>query len=128
MNDAGRFRSKPSREENLTPKFDPIPQLIEDLQALGADAASIVANGRDSFLRSDGAIYRHAADGILVKVQELCDRFPSSFRAERPAVPWRAIRGTRNRIGPNYRATDYSIIWQTLERGLPDLIRSITEK
>jgi uncharacterized protein with HEPN domain len=99
--------------------------VIDELRALAADAASIVTNGRTSFLSPDGAIYRHAADGILVKVQEVCDRFPASFRAERPDVPWQAIRGTKNRITHNYRATDYSIIWQTLEHGLPDLIRSI---
>jgi uncharacterized protein with HEPN domain len=125
VSDAGRFRSKPGGDEVPRPKIDPTSQLIEDLQALAADSASIVANGRASFLSSDGTIYRHAADGILVKVQELCDRFPASFRADRPDVPWQAIRGTRNRIGHNYRATDYSIIWQTLEHGLPDLIRSI---
>jgi uncharacterized protein with HEPN domain len=125
MSDAGRFRSKERGEEPPRPKIDPTPQLIDDLVALAADAARIVAVGRDQFLGSEGAIYRHAADGILVKVQELCDRFPASFRTARQDVPWQAIRGTRNRIGHNYRATDYSIIWETLEHGLPDLIRSI---
>jgi uncharacterized protein with HEPN domain len=98
--------------------------MIDDLEALAADAVSIVANGRAAFLSAEGAMYRHAADGILIKVQELCDRFPASFRAERPDVPWKAIRGTRNRISHNYRATDYSIIWETLEHGLPELIHS----
>lgn len=126
MSDADGFRSKPSGAEVPEPKIDPTPQLIDDLRALAADAASIVAIGRDSFLSSEGALSRHAADGILVKVQELCDRFPEPFRAARPDVPWHAIRGLRNRVGHNYRATDYSIMWQTIEHGVPDLIRSIT--
>lgn len=126
MSDAGRFRSKSSGVGAPRSKVDLTPQVIDDLRALAADAASIVASGRASFLGPEGAIYRHAADGILIKLQELCDRFPASFRAERPDVPWQAIRGTRNRIGHNYRATDYSIIWETLEHGLPDLICSIT--
>jgi hypothetical protein len=121
-----RFRSRQPSPDPPSPKEPETEQIVADLVALAVDARDIVAIGRTRFLDPDGALYRHAADGLIVKVHELCGRLPDAFRTERPDVPWAAIRGMRNRIGHNYRLTDYEVVWVALERDLPALARSVS--
>jgi hypothetical protein len=119
-----RFRAQDARSD-APAKLDQTAALLGDLRVLGDDAGAIVGRGRAEFLGADGALLRHAADGILIKVQELCDRLPREYREARPDVPWAAIRGLRNRLGHNYRATDYVAVWNALERSLPELLAAI---
>ncbi|CAN5266331.1 hypothetical protein BH11ACT3_BH11ACT3_20500 [soil metagenome] len=125
MTDGSRFRSKSEASAPTDPKVDPTTHILTDLRSLSKDAQQIGRLGREHFLGVDGMLARHAADGILIKVQELCDRLPESFRAAKPEVNWAAIRGTRNRLSHNYRATDHRIVWETITVGLPDLIAQI---
>ena len=118
----GRFRAKSSPDSELKlPKTDQTAQILRDIANLNGDAQLIVERGRAHFLGATGTLERHAADGIIVKVHELCERLPQEFRDARPDVPWSEIRGTRDRMGHNYRDSDYRIIWNTLTDGLPAL-------
>lgn len=121
----GRFRSKPPAAGASHPRLDPTPEILYDLRELIRDARLIVNRGRDSFIGTEGRLDRHAADAIIIKVQELCGRLPSTFRDQYPDVNWVAIRGTRNRIGHNYRATDYRIVWNVLVDALPELVKKL---
>ena len=120
-----RARSRPGGDVQ-PPKIDLTAQVVDDLRELNDDARLIVDRGRDHFLGDSGRLVRHAADGIIVKVHELCDRLPQEFKDARPDVPWDEIRGTRNRIGHNYRTTDYQIIWNTLAEDVPALIAALS--
>lgn len=92
---------------------------------LARDARAIADHGREQFLaESEGRLLRHAADAIVVKFQELCDRLPQATRDRHPNVPWNEIRGTRNRLGHQYRGTDYRIIWTAIER---DIIKAVDD-
>ena len=124
MTDIPRFESRPAKSAT-DPKIDPTDQILNDLRSLVEDAQQIGRLGQEHFLSPDGQLARHAADGILIKVQELCERLPEPFRQGRPEIDWAAIRGTRNRLSHNYRATDHRIVWETITSGLPDLIARI---
>lgn len=102
--------------------------IMADLRELAEDARTIVAKGRDHFLGGEGRLERHAADGILIKVQELCDRLPQHVKSNHPDVQWSEIRGIRNRIGHNYRATDHRIVWVTLAQSVPALMDGLTDE
>lgn len=39
-----------------------------------------------------------------------------------PEVPWRNMRGMRNRMAHGYFETDYGLVWDTVETALPALI------
>ena len=121
-----RFRSWPRPQSDPSaPRIDLTDQILGDLRQLAHDCGLVAARGREHFLGPDGSVERHAADGIVMNVQELCDRLPAAFRAAHPEVPWDQVRGMRNRAGHDYRATDYRIVWNVLEHGIPDLVRQV---
>ena len=43
-----------------------------------------------------------------------------------PLVPWRNIRGMRNRIAHGYFETDFSIVWDTVQQALPELLEALS--
>ena len=46
----------------------------------------------------------------------------SGFAEDHPDIPWRSIRGMRNRIAHGYFDIDLGVVWQTVETELPTLI------
>ncbi len=121
------FSAQPPVEGGPKPKLDLTLEIVADLRVLGSDARLIVARGRESFLSPAGRLDRHAADAIILKVQELCSRLPDAFQDAHPDVPWQAIRGVRNRIGHNYRSTDYGVIWNTVAVSIPELVHTLSK-
>lgn len=48
-----------------------------------------------------------------------------TFKANHNDIPWKAIRGLRNRVIHEYFRVDLDIVWQTIEDNLPTLIAQL---
>lgn len=46
--------------------------------------------------------------------------FPD-FTEKHPNVPWHEMRGMRNRLAHGYFEIDLEVVWQTLQKNLPQL-------
>ena len=46
---------------------------------------------------------------------------PAEFVTAYPDVPWQQIAGLRNRVVHEYFGLDLEIVWQIIERDLPQL-------
>ena len=115
-----RFRALASEQAKpAAPKFSVTAELVRHMQVLISDSVPIVEKGRESFLSEQGRIDQHAADAIVIKFHELADRMPIEVQQRHPEVAWDDLRGMRNKIGHNYRQTDYRIVWTTLTEDLP---------
>jgi uncharacterized protein with HEPN domain len=49
----------------------------------------------------------------------------SDFAGRHPEIPWRLMRGTRNRIAHDYFQIDFNIVWDTVSTILPDLLANL---
>ncbi len=47
------------------------------------------------------------------------------FVAAHPTIPWRSMRGMRNRIAHGYFDVNLDVVWDTLQTALPDLSRRL---
>ena len=47
------------------------------------------------------------------------------FAEAHPGIPWRAMRGMRNRIAHGYFDIDLHVVWQTVRVELPRLIQGL---
>lgn len=47
------------------------------------------------------------------------------FTLRHPDVPWRAMRGMRNRIAHGYFDINLEVVWETVQTALPDLLRCL---
>lgn len=45
-----------------------------------------------------------------------------AFADENPGIPWRSIRGMRNRVAQGYFDLDMRLVWKTIEESLPGLV------
>jgi len=45
-----------------------------------------------------------------------------AFLASFPQIPWRSMKGMRNRIAHGYFAIDLNVVWETVETALPELL------
>lgn len=50
--------------------------------------------------------------------------FPE-FTAAHPSLPWREMRGMRNRMAHGYFDIDLEVVWETIQTSLPALLRQL---
>ena len=48
------------------------------------------------------------------------------FTQEHPDVPWRSMRGMRNRIAHGYFDINLELVWETVQTALPQLLTQLT--
>ncbi len=49
----------------------------------------------------------------------------AAFAQAHPLVPWRSMRGMRNRIAHGYFEIDFNIVWATVRTALPELLEQL---
>jgi uncharacterized protein with HEPN domain len=47
------------------------------------------------------------------------------FTQAHPEVPWRSMRGMRNRIAHGYFDINLDVVWQTIQTALPELLKQL---
>tara|TARA_R110002073_G_scaffold196433_1_gene355507 strand:+ start:101 stop:385 length:285 start_codon:yes stop_codon:yes gene_type:complete len=49
----------------------------------------------------------------------------TEFVQSHPDVPWRSMRGMRNRIAHGYFEINLDIVWDTVQTALPELLKQL---
>ena len=49
----------------------------------------------------------------------------NALKAQNPAIPWRAMKGLRNRIVHEYGNVDLTIVYETVMHDIPALLHSL---
>lgn len=82
------------------------------------------ARGRTAF-EQDELIQNWMLSHIQI-IGEASSAISAELRAQYPQVSWRAIIGMRNVLVHHYFGIDLDIVWNVVERNLPDLKRTVT--
>jgi uncharacterized protein with HEPN domain len=98
-------------------------ELIDDIVAATRDAARIVRRGHRRF-ETDPLLIR-AAKNIVSEIGEAAKALDASVTDQIPGVPWRAIRGMRDKVVHDYPDLDVDLLWDTLVHGMPALEQAI---
>lgn len=61
----------------------------------------------------------------LAIIGEAANGLTETFRAAHPQIPWALIIGTRHRVIHGYDQIDLDIVWDTVTRNLPELLRQL---
>ncbi|GAA5171637.1 hypothetical protein GCM10023321_70440 [Pseudonocardia eucalypti] len=83
------------------------------LDATLTEIAGLARRGRDAYDR-DIAVSR-ACQYNLIRLTADLERLGSDWLAHHPDIPWRLIKGMRNRIAHDYLTIDDDIIWAVVE-------------
>lgn len=104
---------------------DHLRQMLEGSQ----DAVSFTEGmDRDGFL-ADLRTQRAVVMSLMI-VGEAAARIVADnpvFAEAHPDIPWRSIRGMRNRIAHGYFDVDLNVVWQTVQAELPGLIEHLED-
>ena len=61
----------------------------------------------------------------LIQVSENSDKLSEYFKQQHPDIPWRAMKGLRNRIVHEYGAVDFGVVYDTVREDIPELLRTL---
>lgn len=83
--------------------------LIEESLRMNAESFARDELARRAFVRS------------LEIIGEATKKIPADFRAAHPEVEWTLMAKARDRLIHGYFNVDYSLVWETVERRIPQL-------
>ena len=101
-----------------------LPDYLGHMQSAAEDACSfIVGMSRTEFF-DDRRTQNAVVMSLIVPGEaaaKVMDTYPD-FVALHPEIPWRKMRGMRNRITHGYFEVDFEMVWETLTTALPELM------
>lgn len=59
------------------------------------------------------------------QIGELAKDISADLQESYTEIPWKSIRGMRNKIIHDYENVDLAVLWGTIEESLPELVRQI---
>ena len=77
------------------------------------------AEFEDNAVLVDSTLFR------LIQVSENSNKLTEIFKQQHPSIPWRAMKGLRNRIVHEYGNVDLSVVYETVRDDIPELLRSL---
>jgi uncharacterized protein with HEPN domain len=63
----------------------------------------------------------------LIQVSENSDKLTAEFKAFYSTIPWRAMKGMRNKIVHEYGNVDLAVVYNTITNDIPELLRLLRE-
>lgn len=96
--------------------------LAHMVEAAGLASAYVEGMDRNEF-EKDTKTQQAVILNILVigeAATKICTEYPE-FVVEHPEVPWKQMRGMRNRMAHGYFEIDLDIVWDTVRKSLPAL-------
>lgn len=64
---------------------------------------------------------------VIGQIGEYAGRLSQDLLVAHPQIPWKAIRGMRNRIVHEYDYVDFLVIWQTLTVDFPVVLGQVVD-
>ena len=104
-----------------------LPDYLDHMQQAAADACGFVQGlGKADFLEDKRT--QQAVIMSLVIIGEaatkVMDSYPD-FALAHAHVPWRSMRGMRNRIAHGYFDINLEVVWETVQTALPELLKQL---
>ena len=93
------------------------------LEWAGKGQRFVAGLSEDQFLQDERA--QSAVLHALMVIGEAAARVSSDTHAAHPEIPWREIRGMRNRIAHDYVGVDIDEVWRTVAVDLPALTMAL---
>ena len=87
------------------------------------DAQSFTVGMAQSDFQQDKRTQQAVVMSLIVlgeAATKIMDTYPE-FAAQHGDIPWRSMRGMRNRIAHGYFDIDLAVVWDTLQTALPAL-------
>ena len=107
---------------------DKLSILIEQMRQAAGDACAFTEGmTREEFL-ADRRTQQAVVMSLLIlgeAASKIMDRHPERI-ARHAKIPWRSMRGMRNRIAHGYFEINLDVVWDTVQAALPPLVAELS--
>lgn len=100
---------------------------LDHMQQAATDACSFI----DGLEKKDFLADKRTQQAVIMSLiivgetaTKIMDRY-SVFADSHAEIPWRNMRGMRNRIAHGYFDIDLEVVWETVKTALPELLRKL---
>lgn len=104
-----------------------LPDYLDHIQQAAADARSFVEGlAKDDFLADKRT--QQAVIMSLIIIGEAATKIMdgnAEFTQAHPELPWRNMRGMRNRMAHGYFDINLDVVWETAQQWLPELLKQL---
>ncbi len=100
---------------------------IEHIQQAATDACAFIEGlDKDNFLEDKRTQQAVIMSLIIIgeAVTKVMDGY-AEFTQTHTEVPWRSMRGMRNRIAHGYFDINLDVVWETVQTALPELLKQL---
>jgi len=104
-----------------------LPDYLDHMQQAATDACNFVEGlGKDDFLTDKRTQQAVIMSLIIVgeAATKVMDRY-AEFAESHSEVPWRSMRGMRNRIAHGYFEINLDVVWDTVQTALSELLKQL---
>lgn len=74
---------------------------------------------------SSDSVYEDAINMNIFQIGELSNHLSDEFKERFPDIPWHRIYGIRNIIAHAYVIVDKRVIWETVEKEIPQFLNKL---
>ena len=106
-----------------------LPDYLSHRRLAVSDALSFVKGSSKTDFLEDKRTQQAVILSLIVLGEastKVMDRYPE-FAGAHPQIPWRNMRGMRNRIAHGYFDFDLHVLWDTIQTALPLLSEQLNE-
>ncbi|HVZ43657.1 MAG TPA: DUF86 domain-containing protein [Ramlibacter sp.] len=100
---------------------------LSHMQQAAADACEFVAGCDKVEFTSDKRTQQAVILSLIIigeAATKVMDTYPN-FTNAHPEIPWRNMRGMRNRIAHGYFEINLDLVWDTVQTALPELLKRL---
>ena len=104
-----------------------LPDYLDHMQQAATDACSFVEGlAKEDFLEDKRTQQAVIMSLIIIgeAVTKVMDGY-GEFAQAHGQVPWRNMRGMRNRIAHGYFDINLDVVWDTVQMALPELLKQL---
>ena len=104
-----------------------LPDYLEHMQQAAEDACAFV-DGLDKADFLEDKRTQQAVIMSLIIIGEAATKVMENyaeFMQVHPEIPWRNMRGMRNRIAHGYFDINLDVVWETMQMALPELLKQL---
>lgn len=104
-----------------------LPDYLEHMAQAASDACTFVDGLDKAAFLSDRRTQQAVVMSLIIlgeAATKVMDAHPD-FAQAHSAVPWRGMRGMRNRIAHGYFDINLDVVWDTVQIALPELLRQL---
>jgi uncharacterized protein with HEPN domain len=100
---------------------------LDHMQRAATDALTFVEGLNKADFVNDKRTQQAVVMSLIIigeVAAKVMDRH-AGFAARHPDVPWRSMRGMRNRIAHGYFDINLDVVWDTVQAALPALLKQL---